>query len=199
MEPNQQPTYTVPGMAEFMAALDASRKESEKRMAEWERERKRDNAEWERKNAELNKQMGFLSNRLGEVMEALASVSVRRQLKKRGHAITTVNDKVKILSATGETMVEIDVVLFNGGTVFLAETKTKLTSQMVDKHIARIETVAAHPQPYTHGKKIAGIVAAAVLPDAVANYAMKKGLLVVRPDNDVFSIINPEDFVLKTW
>lgn len=185
--PNPQ-QFTVPGMAEFMAALNASNKAAETRMAEWER-----------KNAEINKRLGFIDNRLGEIVEALASVSVRKQLKKRGYAITTVNDNVKILSPKGETMVEIDVVLFNGGTVFLAETKTKLTSQMVDAHLKRIETVAANPQPYTAGKKLAGIVAAMILPDAVANYAMKKGLLVVRPENDVFGIVNPEGFEVKMW
>lgn len=217
--PRKQATK-APTYEQFMATLAASQEAFEKRLLalealqqkreeielaiaqerkEAERERNEADKKIDRQITELNKQMGYVSNRMGEVVEALAGRAIYKQLAKLGHKIRSFEEGVKLRGKDFQVVAEVDAVLYNAQTVFLAEVKTKITSQHIDQHLRRIETVRRLSTDIQPEMPIAGIVAAVVFPDAVATYAMKKGLLVVRPENELFGIINPPGFEIRFW
>jgi len=158
---------------------------------ETDRQIKERAAETERIVKNLSRNLGELGNRLGEFVEHMVSPAVVRLFQARGIEVHEVHPGVE--AKRGGEGVEIDLLVVNDGTLVAVECKSKLTQEHVDEHLNRMEKLKRLLPLYKNHQAL-GAVAAMVMSDAVKDYALARGLFVLRQNGDSIEISNPEGF-----
>ena len=88
---------------------------------------------------------------------------------------------------------EFDIVAGNGAEVVVVEVKTTLRSEDVTHFLDKLRRFTVY-EPRYRGEKIYGAAAYLKADGAVAKYAERQGLFVIRATGDSASIINAQDF-----
>ena len=164
----EEKEYTPAMVWRLLTEIGEKQKESaiaaEQRAAEWEKERKernaefekwkketaeaaeKRNAEWEKRNAEFDKRMKELQNNIGGVSAsngAMAEEMIFNSLEQdktfAGVKFEEVDRNIKLHSRFLDVKGEFDVILKNGDTVAIVESKYKVRSddiaKLVDKQV----------------------------------------------------------------
>ena len=147
-------------------------KETEKRFKETDRQFK----ETDRKIKEVTTSIGKLGNRLGDFIEDAVRPVAVRLFKERGIEVHEVYQNVT-MQRDGEGL-EIDLLVVNDGEAVGVECKSNLKVDDVNEHLERLAKLKRLSPKYRH-YKLMGALAAMVIPDNVARYAMSKGLFVI--------------------
>jgi flagellar biosynthesis GTPase FlhF len=185
---------------------EAKRREEEtaKRQEEWERNK----AEvWElyRKNLQtidrLDKQMGELHNRFGELAEHLVAPGIISRFNDLGyHFNDTIAERVKILDSSGrKILTEIDLLLQNGDYSIAVEVKSRPTEKDIGHHQRRLEILREHMNRRKDRRKIRGGIAGAVFSEGVKEAVIEAGMYVIEQSGDTMRIHVPEGFKPREW
>jgi len=125
--------------AESAAAAERRAAEWERRNAEYERERKKSNAEWEKRMKELQNNIGGVSASNGAMAEEMIFNSLEQDKTFAGVKFEEVDRNIKLHSRFLDVKGEFDVILKNGDTVAIVESKYKVRSddiaKLVDKQV----------------------------------------------------------------
>jgi len=152
--------------------------------------------ETERQIKETNKKIGELGNRLGDFVEYLIKPNLVQLLQTRGIDVPILHHDTEIKRDT--VALEIDFLAVNDQDCVVVEVKSKLCQNDVDEHLDRMDKVKLAMPHYQHCRVI-GAVAAMVISDEVAAYAMHQGLLVLAQQGDTMVILNQADFQPRIW
>jgi hypothetical protein len=71
------------------------------------------------------------------------------------------------------------------------EIKTKPRIGDIDEHIERMEKLRAYADLHNDTRVYRGAIAGVVFSESEKTYALKKGLYVIEPSGDTFTIIEP--------
>jgi len=140
---------------------------------------------------ELDRVIGRLGNRFGEVVEYMVAPDLRKKFREYGLIFQQSNQGTVIEDYENEIFFEIDIKLENGDKALLVEVKSKLTTEGVQEHIERLEKMRTYADLHGDKRAFLGAVAGIVMTPNVKNYALKQGFFVLEPAGDVFNITPP--------
>lgn len=144
----------------------------------------------------VNASIGRLSNRLGEFVEEAVRPAAVRLFQERGIDVHEVQQNI-VVKRDGEGL-EIDLLVVNDKDTVAIECKSNLSIDDVNEHLERLEKIKRLIPRY-HDHHIIGAVAGMVIPENVANYAIKKGLYVIGQNGEHLELSNPVTFAPKVW
>jgi len=169
-------------------------KETDLKFKETDRRQK----ETDRMIRQMSKQLGEHGNRLGEFVQELVRPAVVRLFRSRGWPVHRVMPNVVAYEDDGRFAMEIDLLVLNGQTAIAVECKSKLSSEAIDEHVARLQCFKRY-FPEMSACHLLGAVAGMVVPPETARYAEKLGLYVLRQSGEAVEIGNAADFEPKVW
>jgi hypothetical protein len=191
---------TVPEWRATADEIWAMMKETDRRMKETERLIEANAREMRESSSRLDKQLGKLGNRFGEMVEYMVVPNLKDKFRKLGLEFEKTHRDLAIASKTRQIFTEVDVILENGDTVMIVEIKTKPTVGDIDDHIERMEKLRKDADFHNDKRKYRGAIAGVVFGDSEKTYALKKGFYVIEPSGDTFNIIEPKgDYYPHEW
>ena len=140
---------------------------------------------------EYNKRFGEFTNRFGEVVEYMIAPNLREKFREMGLNFPRANPNPDVSDYDNNIFLEIDVILENGDKALLVEVKTKLTTEDVKDHIARLEKMRNYADLHGDKRAFLGAVAGVVMTSNVKEYALGQGLYVIEPSGETFNITPP--------
>ncbi|MDR2618286.1 MAG: hypothetical protein LBC62_05385, partial [Treponema sp.] len=149
---------------------------------------------------ELDRKMGDLGNRFGELAEHLVAPSINEKFNALGfHFDAIAPGGLRIDGPGRQTLAEIDILLQNTESMVAVEVKSKLLERHIDDHIKRIEVIRGWADRLHDRRKIYGAVAGAIVSPGVRQYALNAGLYVIVQTGDTVKIDIPGDFNPRQW
>jgi len=200
---------------EFRRSLKEQGAEFDRRMeeqrAEYAREKKERDAEYDRMRKELNRKIGALGNRIGEIVENMVGERIIEKFQALGYNVTHPVVRNCSFSSTKLGLYgEFDLTLVDSDIIILIEVKTTLETSHVRKHLKKIEEYRNHiaaegfVQPHVRhllpNTRFIGAVAGAVVEDEARQFALENGLYVIVQSGEAVEIVKtPEGFKAKEW
>ena len=142
--------------------------------------------------------MGDITDTLGRFAEEQVRPKILELFRSRGIELEETHQRVRV-EKDGQFLLEIDLLLVNTIYSVIVEVKHTLRQKDVDEHIERMEKLQETPSRAIKGTTMFGAVAGMIISDEVENYAIKKGLYVIKPKGDHVEISNQKDFEPQGW
>jgi hypothetical protein len=145
--------------------------------------------------------MGFVQNKLGEVVEHIVMPNINKKFKYFGYSFGAPQRNIKFFDKNHSLIAEADILMPGDTGFMIGEVKTTLKKEDVDRHVQRLETIrndAVWPR-IDGSHKLWGFVAGAIVADDVKEYACQNGLFVAAQSGDTIKLDVPDGFVPKTW
>ena len=170
--------------------------ETEKLLKEKSLESDRRFQETDRLVKRVSRDVGKLSNRLGEFVEWQVRPAAVRLFQERGIDVHEFYPNVSVKRDDGG--LEIDLLVVNDTEAILIEIKSKLTQKDVEEHLQRLQKFK-HLMPSYRDVNALGAVGGMVVSDEVAQYAYAQGLFVLAQSGDGVVILNYVQFQPRRW
>ena len=167
-----------------------------KEIVEQSKQTDRQFKETDRKIKEVTKSIGKLGNRLGDFIEDAVRPAAVRLFQERGIVVHEVYQNVT-MERDGEGL-EIDLLVVNDIEAVGVECKSNLKVDDVNEHLERLAKLKRLSPKYRNFK-LMGALAAMVIPDNVARYAIAKGLFVIGQSGEHLEIRNDQNFKPAVW
>ncbi|MDR3328869.1 MAG: hypothetical protein LBS63_02015 [Prevotellaceae bacterium] len=148
----------------------------------------------------LNKNLGGLSGRIGEIMETLLAARLWEKFGAYPYGFKRAYQRVGIYDGDNK-LTDVDILLSNGEYAMAVEVKNTLNRFIeVDRHVERMEKLLKYPPAEVKGKTVLGAMACGVLDPDVRDYAFSKGFFVLELTGDTVSLASPPSgFVPREW
>ena len=190
-------------LKESSAATDRQQKETDRQLKETDRQLKESNHKLQeqlkltdRQLRKLARQVGGLHNRWGKIIEDLVTGDLIALLRQLDLDINHASTRVR-----GDNW-EIDVLAEDTTVVVPTEVKTTLQRTDIDNFITRILVKFTQLIPSHRNKKIYGAIAF-VKTDGneseVVNYALSKGLIVIKAMRGTNQLLTTKNTVLRDY
>ena len=140
--------------------------------------------------------IGRLGNRRGDFIEDAVRPAAVRLFRERGIEVHEVHQQVS--AARGGEGIEVDLLVVNDQDAIAIECKSLLSVDDVNEHRERLAKLKRLLPAYA-SKRMLGAVAAMVIPDEVATYAMRQGFFVIGQSGEQLVIRNDPSFQPKGW
>ena len=149
--------------------------------------------------SDLSKNMGGLGNLQGRLTEAMFEAELCNKFYDIGLPFTKQTSR-HVFKEDKLFIAEADVFLENGELAMPVEIKTELNIEDVNDHLERIDNIRAHMDANGDRRKLLGAVAGEIIEKSVENYALKKGLYVVKQNGESVAIADlPQYFTPREW
>ena len=189
-----QPTYD--DILRLFQETDRKLKEIAEQSNERSKEVDRQFTETDRKIKEVSASIGRLGNRLGDFIEEAVRPAAVRLFRERGIEVHDVFQNLTV--QRGEEGLEIDLMVVNDIEAVGVECKSNLKMDDINEHIERLSKLKRLSPKYAN-IKLMGAVAAMVIPENVARYAITKGLFLIGQSGDHLEIRNDTAFEPAVW
>jgi hypothetical protein len=148
----------------------------------------------------LNKNLGGLSGRVGEIMETLLAARLWEKFGAYPYGFKRAYQRVGIYDGDHK-LTDLDILLSNGEYAMAVEVKNTLNRKFdVNDHVERMEKLLKFPPAEVKGKKVLGAMACGVLNSDVRDYAFSKGFFVLELTGDTVAMASPPSgFVPREW
>jgi len=188
----------------FMREIEESNKrrdeENKRREREMEKSHEKFRREMKESSDRLNKQLGKLGNRFGEMVEYMVVPNLITKFKKLGFVFEKAYMDAEIKDETHNIFTEVDITLENGDKVMIVEVKSKPTTENVTEHVKRMEKVRRHGDFHGDRRVYLGAIAGMVFQDDVKRFALKTGFYAIEPSGETFVITAPSgDCSPREW
>jgi len=152
---------------------------------------------------QFNERLGNYINLFGDFTEYMMAPKLREKFKDFGLFFPKTSRNVRVEDDNKNVILETDAMLENGDKAMMAEIKTKLTVERINKHIERLEKMRKHAD--SHGdsglksrRTFLGAVAGVVIDDEAREYALSQGFYLIEPEGEDL-IITPPNGKPKEW
>ncbi|NPA90269.1 MAG: hypothetical protein GXO55_02275, partial [Chloroflexi bacterium] len=157
----------------------------------------------EQERREMARRWGELSNKMGTLAEDLVAPSIPRVLQEvTGCSPEEIEFKAVRVQRRHHRdpgrVKEFDVVVVCNGYVLVNETKSKLRSTDVDDFEKIMREVRAFFPEY-EDKRFIGAIATLYMPEEVAKYAERKGLIALGFGEEAMEVLNSPGFKPKEF
>ncbi|MDR2096581.1 MAG: hypothetical protein LBP76_13855 [Treponema sp.] len=189
-----------------MQETDRKMQETDRKIQEMVEENRRISQETDRKIQETfdktnlildkrfkqtHKEIGALSNRVGEIVEHLMSPKLHKQFRSLGYRFENMSRDYEIYDSADRHLVEVDVFLENGDYALAVEVKSKPSQNDVDGHVKRLELLRGWADRRHDRRKFLGALAGAVIKAEVRDYAFKRGFFVIEQSGETIEVGKP--------
>jgi hypothetical protein len=144
------------------------------------------------RHKELDRQIGKLGNRFGEMVEYMVMPNLLTKFHELGFVFEKAYPHASIKDKANNIYAEIDITLENGDKVMIVEVKSKPTSEDIIEHVDRMEKVRAHADLHKDKRVYLGAIAGMVFNDSEKIFAMKNGFYIIEPSGETFFITVPD-------
>ena len=152
------------------------------------------------KQKENAEQMGYLSNRFGELAEHLVAPGIHDRFNELGYHFGARSPGGHIIDGEdGKTRAEIDILLENGKTLMAVEVKTKPRIKHIEEHIKRLEILHDYRRKINDQRQVEGAIAGAIFGTEEKKATIEAGLYVIEQSGDTMHINVPDGFVPRRW
>jgi len=145
-----------------------------------------------RQMKETDRRLGKLGIRMGEIVEHIVAPNLLEKFWEMGLKFHQANPNAVFSDDNKKFLFEVDVLLQNGDKAMLVEVKTKLTTEDVKEHIARLEKMRTYADLHGDKRAFLGAVAGVVMTPNVKGYALRQGFYVIEPSGETFNITSPK-------
>ena len=190
---------------EFDLEMKKRKEEEEQRRKEDDLKMKKEEEKYDRRIKKIEqmikengRQMGYLNNRFGEMVEHLVAPSIKQKFRALGFTFDHVSKEHEITD-NGRKLAEIDLLLENGDIALAVEVKAKPVEKDVDEHIRRMEILRKKADANNDKRKYQGAIAGAIMSDELRNYTHKAGFYVIEQTGDTVKINIPKGFKPRVW
>jgi len=192
-------------LRELSAANQKSREETDNALRELSAANQKSREETDNALRELSRTLGHVGKDIGELTEFIVIPKIRLAMNAIGkHTFDSIQtDRIfKKIDNLGEkkTLTEVDALLYGNTEVMAVETKTHPAIRDIKHHIERLEILRQHEDLVgISGKKLFGAVVGAIIDKEVKDFALERGLYVVkiREEEEKLDIAEPE--TRRTW
>ena len=172
--------------------------------AEFDRRMEEQRAENAQMRKELNKKMGDLTSRIGEIVEHMLGGKILDKFQALGYAVDDYTRDHRYRNSKLGIKGQIDLILQDGDVAIFIEVKTKLETADVRKHLEQMEKYRRHVDAakilWPPTTRFLGAVAGAVVDDEAMDFAHENGLYVIVQSGEAVEIMQtPEGFQAKEW
>jgi len=172
--------------------------------AEFDRRMEEQRAENAQMRKELNKKMGDLTSRIGEIVEHMLGGKILDKFQALGYAVDDYTRDHRYRNSKLGIKGQIDLILQDGDVAIFIEVKTKLETTDVRKHLEQMEKYRRHVDAakilWPPTTRFLGAVAGAVVDDEAMDFAHENGLYVIVQSGEAVEIVpTPERFKAKEW
>jgi len=140
----------------------------------------------------LNKQLGKLGNRFGEMVEYMVLPNLITKFHELGFVFEKAYQNTEIKDKKNNIYSEVDITLENGDKVMIVEVKSKPSTEDVTEHIERMKKVRLHGDLHGDKRTYLGAVAGMIFDDNPKKFALKNGFYVIEPSGETFKITAPD-------
>jgi hypothetical protein len=191
----QETDRIVKENAQGMKELRESQKQAALRLEETERIMKESS---QRLKEELNNRIGALTNLFGDVTEAMIAPKICEKFEEFGLVFPRANPNMRLNDRVNKISFDVDIMLENSDKAMLIEVETKVTTELIDYHLGRMEKMRKYARLHGHKRAFLGAVASIVVTDDVKEYALKQGFYFIEYAGDNF-FITPPNGKPKEW
>jgi len=172
--------------------------------AEFDRRMEEQRAEYAQMRKELNKKMGDLTSRIGEIVEHMLGGKILDKFQALGYAVDDYTRDHRYRNSKLGIKGQIDLILQDGDVAIFIEVKTKLETADVRKHLEQMEKYRRHVDAakilWPPTTRFLGAVAGAVVDDEAMDFAHENGLYVIVQSGEAVEIVpTPEGFKAREW
>jgi hypothetical protein len=143
------------------------------------------------------KMMSDLGRKFGKIIEHMFIPNLKEKFNALNYTFGKSSSNVLIESKEHKIYTEIDVLLENGDCALAVEVKTQANIGDVREHVERMEKLRRYFDLHNDKRGLYGAIAAAVIPENVHDFALKRGFYVVKQSGDAISIEAPRN--RKAW
>jgi hypothetical protein len=187
----QRTTRIVEETARRQEETDKQIKETARRQEETDKQMKESNKRMEESSKRLDKHLGKLGNRFGEMVEYMIIPNLITKFEELGFTFTKAN-RTEIKDREHNLFTEVDALLENGDKVMAVEIKSKPNSDDIYEHIERMGKLRVYADMHQDRRAYLGAIAGVVFSESEKQYALKNGFYVIEPSGDTFNIIEPK-------
>jgi hypothetical protein len=146
----------------------------------------------------IAKQVGEITDTLGRFAEEQVRPKILHLFRLKG---IDLQDSISrfCIEKNGVFILEVDLLLVNTIYSVAVEVKTTLRQRDVDDHIERLEKLQESAHKIIKGTTLYGAIAGMIVNKEVEQYAIKKGLFVLKTKGDNVEISNKSDFMPMAW
>jgi len=160
-------------------------KESDRKFQEFREEMKEN-------GNRLDRQLGKLGNRFGEMVEYMVMPNLIPKFRELGIIFDKAYPHAVIEDKKNNIFMEIDITLENSDRVMIVEVKSKPTTEDISEHIERMEKIRLRANLHNDKRVILGAIAGMVFNLNEKQFALKNGFYVIEPSDETFKIHVPE-------
>jgi len=151
-------------------------------------------------NERLNKQLGKLGGRFGEMIEYMVLPNLVHKFRDLGFEFTKAYHSAEFKDYKNNIVTEVDITLEDGDKVMFVEVKSKPDINDIKDHVERMEKMRRHGDLHGDKRKFLGAIAGMVFIDDVKIFAMKNGFYLIVPSGETFDITVPEgEYSPREW
>ncbi|MDR0456771.1 MAG: hypothetical protein LBH20_08840 [Treponema sp.] len=170
----------------------------------WEKmrvERLESKRQWEEERQEINRIIGDLSNRFGELAEHLVAPNIHKRFNELGYHFDAVAPGGYVIrdGVNGKVIAEVDILLENEKYIMAVEVKAKTHSKDIEHHIKRLDILRQYRNKRHDTRIIQGAIAGAIFGSAEKQEAIEAGFYVLEQSGDTVKMDIPDDFVPREW
>jgi hypothetical protein len=174
--------------------------ENREQLKETDRIMKENAKRQEERAAQLDKQLGKLGGRFGDMVEHMVAPNLVKKFGELGVVFEKSYQNSEIKDRKNNIFAEADITLENSEKVMIIEVKSKLTTEAITEHIERMEKMRTHADKHGDKRKYLGAVAGMVMTDNEKTFAFKNGFYVLEPSGETFTIAVPEgNYSVREW
>jgi hypothetical protein len=157
-------------------------------------------AKTDREIEKVNKAIGRLGNKIGELIEHLMAADIVNKFNAFGYVFTKAGRRIIYRDHSGGFLAEVDILLENGEYTLAVEVKTDLSTGDIKDHAQRMDILRSYAAERRDARSYIGAVAGGIIRDPVRDYALKNGFYVIEQSGDTIRIRKPEaPNQIKIW
>jgi hypothetical protein len=151
-------------------------------------------------SARLERDIGYLNNRFGEMAEHLVAPGIHDRFNDLGYDFDAVAPGGYVIrNEKKEVIAEVDILLENESYIMAVEVKAKPHLKDIQHHIKRLEIFRQHRDKHRDTRKIHGAIVGAIFGNKEKEAAIEAGLFVLEQSGDTMKIDIPKGFIPGEW
>ncbi len=151
---------------------------------------------------EIAKQVGGIANSLGKISEALAEPEIEENFEKIGFKVLGYSTNLKRKLNGKEKEIDLLLNAMRDGTDYVIVMESKVRFRKREEIDEFVEFLSKDFKKFFKeyaNYRVVGCVCGLNFGTGVAEYAMKKGLFVMKPKKGIMGIVNPRNFKFKEY
>ena len=175
--------------------LMAMFRETGEQIRELREQQKESERQWQKTREDIkeaNQRHGKLSDRIGDLIQAMVYGGIKRLFRDLGYDFDVINQKYHFGKKELGIYGEVDLLLENGELALLVEVKTNLSVDDVKEHQECLEKFRLVSDAKGDKRRFIAAVGGGLVQENVRIFALKQGMFVIQQSGENVEVLAPE-------